>query len=418
MPITDACGSDRTAQTALSKEQALGRLLARVEPIGETESLATADGLGRVLAEPLVSAIEVPAWDNSAMDGYAVRHADLSSRGGRLRVAQRIPAGATGSFLEPGTAARIFTGAPVPAGGDTVVIQEVCEASHEWVRIPLDCKPGTNIRRAGEDIRAGAEVIGRGTRLAPQHLGLAASVGVARLCAFRRLRVAVFSSGDELVMPGEPLGPGQIYNSNRFMLLGLIQRLGCEVIDLGIVEDTLDATEQVLSRGAREADLVIGSGGVSVGEEDHVRAALERVGTLELWDIAIRPGKPLAFGRIGATPFIGTPGNPVSLFVTFCLFGIPAILRRQGVGGDLRPVTVKARAGFDWPRPDRRRELHRARIQTAPDGVPEILVFPSRSSAVLSSVVWANGLVEIRERQVIQRGDLVDFIPFEGLLSP
>lgn len=411
-------GGTRPTRTALSKEAALECLLARIEPIGGSESVATADALGRVLAEPLISPIDVPAWDNSAMDGYAVSHRDLPPRGGRLRIARRIPAGAAAGSLEPGTAARIFTGAPVPEGCDTVVIQEVCEASDGWVRIPLDCKPGANIRRAGEDIRAGAELIGRGTRLAPQHLGLAASVGAARLRVHRRLRVAVFSSGDELVMPGEPLGPGQIYNSNRFMLLGLLQRLGCEVVDLGIVADTLEATEAALTRGARESDLLIGSGGVSVGEEDHVRAALERVGTLELWDIAIRPGKPLAFGRIGATPFIGTPGNPVSLFVTFCLFGIPAVLRRQGVAGDLRPVTVKARAGFDWPRPDRRRELHRARVQAAPDGVPEILVFPNRSSAVLSSVAWANGLVEIRERQVIRRGDLVDFIPFEGLLSP
>jgi molybdopterin molybdotransferase len=415
MTTSDPHGCDATSGTSFTKEQALERLLSQVLPIGDSESVSTAAGLGRVLAEPVKSAINVPAWDNSAMDGYAVRHADLSG-GGRLRVAQRIPAGSVGSPLAPGTAARIFTGAPIPDGCDTVVIQEVCEAAGDWVRVPLDCKPGANIRRLGEDILAGDELITRGTRLAPQHLGLAASVGTAELRVYRRLRVAIFSSGDELAMPGQPLGTGQIYNSNRFMLLGLLQRLGCEVVDLGIVEDSLGATEQALRRGADESDLIVASGGVSVGEEDHIKTALERVGTLELWSIAIRPGKPLAFGHVGETPFIGNPGNPVSLFVTFCLFGIPVILKQQGVTGDLRPRTIQVRSGFDWPRPDKRREFHRARIQTRADGSQELIVFPSRSSAVLSSVAWADGLVEIPEGRVIQRGDLVDFIPFDGLL--
>lgn len=401
----------------LTKEQAIEALLARVEPINARESIDLAEGLGRVLAGPVMSGIDVPAWDNSAMDGYAIRHADLAGHGGRLRVAQRIPAGAVGAPLAPGTAARIFTGAPVPEGADTVVVQEVCLASADLVQIPLDTTPGANIRRLGEDIRAGATVIAPGTRLMPQHLGLAASVGAARLEVWRRLRVAIFSSGDELVMPGAPLGPGQIYNSNRFMLQGLLQRLGCEVIDLGIIEDDLAATEAALRRGAASADLIVGSGGVSVGEEDHIKTALERVGTLELWSVAIRPGKPLAFGRIDGTPFLGSPGNPVSLFVTFCLFGIPVIRRRQGVIGPLAPQRVQVRAGFDWPRPDKRRELHRARLQLGADGMPELAVYPSRSSAVLSSVTWAEGLVELPEGRVVQRGDPVDFIPFEGLLS-
>jgi molybdopterin molybdotransferase len=350
------------------------------------------------------------------MDGYAIRHADLAAHGGQLRVAQRIPAGATGHPLAPGTAARIFTGAPVPEGADTVVIQEVCEQEAGQVRIPLDCQYGANIRLAGEDIQTGAEVIAAGTRLAPQHLGLAASVGVAHLQVYRRLRVAVLVSGDELAMPGEPLGPGQIYNSNRFILCGLLQGLGCEVLDLGIIADTLDATTAALARGAREADLIVTSGGVSVGEEDHLKPAVEQLGALDLWNIAIRPGKPVAFGRVAGTPFFGSPGNPVSLFVTFCLFARPIVLRRQGVVGDLSPLTFKVRAGFDWPRSDRRTEFHRARLQTGADGAPELAVFPSRSSAALSSVAWAEGFVEIPPGRVIRRGEPVDFIPFASLL--
>jgi molybdopterin molybdotransferase len=374
------------------------------------------DALGRVLAEPVVSRIDVPSWDNSAMDGYAVRSADLTGEPPRLRVVQRIAAGSAGGQLPPGTAARIFTGAPIPPGADTVVVQEACERVGDAVLIRELPKRGANIRRAGEDIRNGTAVIAAGTRLGPAHLGLAASVGVAELEVCGRPRVALFCSGDELVMPGQPLGPGQIYNSNQFTAAALLRALGCEVVNLGIVEDSLEATCDALERAAAGADLVLATGGVSVGEEDHVKPAVERLGSLDLWKIAIRPGKPLAFGRVGGTPFLGTPGNPVSLFVTFVLFARPFILRMQG-RRDLDPVVIRALADFDWPKPDQRREFARARLEPAADGSLRVQAHPSRSSGVLSSVAWANGLAVIPEGQAPRRGDPVDFLPFSELLA-
>jgi molybdopterin molybdotransferase len=398
-------------------EEALELLLAHARPVADVERIPTMTGLARVLAEPVASAIDVPGWDNSAMDGYAVRVADLATTNGRMRVAQRIPAGVAGQPLEPGTAARIFTGAPVPEGADAVVIQEVCKTDGDDVRVPPDIDSGANIRRAGEDIAGGSQVIAAGTRLQAQHLGLAASVGTAELGVHRRLRVSVLSSGDELVMPGEPLGPGQIYNSNRFTLCGLLEALGCEVLDLGIVEDTLEATMEALSGAAERSDLILASGGVSVGEEDHVKLAVERLGSLDLWKIAIRPGKPLAFGHIGPTrtPFIGSPGNPVSLFVTFCIFARPFILRLQGITGSVQPQAMTAKAGFDWPRPDKRREFQRARLEPDENGEPRVGIYPSRSSGVLSSVAWANGLAVIPEGQALRQGDPIQFIPFSEL---
>lgn len=405
----------------LDMDQALDLLLSHARPLTQTESVDLLAGLGRVLAQPSISPIVVPPWDNSAMDGYAIRTVDLGPDGARLPVTQRIPAGARGEPLAPGSAARIFTGAPVPAGADAVVVQEVCtsgeDATGAWVQIPGGIAQGAHIRRAGEDIAAGTEVIPAGTRLGPQHLGLAASVGAATLCVYRRLRVAIFSTGDELANPGEPLGPGQIYNSNRYTLSALAMALGCEVVDLGIIPDTLDATIAALSQAAAGADLILASGGVSVGEEDHVKPAVERLGTLELWRIAMRPGKPVAFGHVAGTPFIGSPGNPVALFVTACLFARPFILLQQGVTGPVRPQPLMARAGFDWPNPDKRREFHRARLEPGPDGLPETHIHPSRSSAVLSSVTWANGLVVIAEGRVIRRGDQVPFLPFNELLT-
>lgn len=412
---SDDCGSGVDIGPTLTKDDAIEHLLSRAQPIAETETVPLADGLGRVLASPLVSSIDVPGWDNSAMDGYAVRRADVAACGGRLRVTQRIPAGAVGLALAPGTAARIFTGAPVPEGADAVVVQEVCETRGEHVLIPIDGSPATNIRRAGEHIRAGAKVLGTGTCLAPQHLGLAASVGITTLNVYRRLCVAVVSTGDELTMPGRPLEPGKIYDANHFTLVGLLQGLGCKILDLGIVRDSLADLIAALSRGKAGADLVLASGGVSVGEEDHVGPALRRLGALDLWGIALRPGKPVAFGRVGKTPFFGCPGNPVALFVTFFLFVRPVLLRMQGVSGDLTPPTFRARASFDWPKPAKRREFLRARIRRGDDGIPEAIVFPHRSSAMLSSVAWADGLLEIPEGRVVRRGELVDFLPLQYL---
>ncbi|MEJ1334568.1 MAG: molybdopterin molybdotransferase MoeA [Candidatus Sedimenticola sp. (ex Thyasira tokunagai)] len=399
-------------------EEALELLLSHARAVSEVERVATSEALGRVLAEPVTSRVTMPPWDNSAMDGYAINSADLTGDKPTLPISQRVPAGAAPEPLVPGTAARIFTGAPVPANADTVVIQEVCEQQGESVSICQIPTAGANIRRAGEDVQEGDEVLQAGIRLGPQHLGLAAAVGVAELPVRRRLKVALFSSGDELINPGQPLGPGQIYNSNEFTLKGLLQALGCEVVTLGIVADTFDATCSALKEAAANADLVMTSGGVSVGEEDHLKPAVEKLGSLDMWKVAIRPGKPLAFGHIDGTPFIGTPGNPVSLFVTYCLFARPFILKTQGVeGAELAPTPIMAKADFDWTKPDKRREFARAKLELDEQGEARISLYRSRSSGVLSSLAWANGLAILPEQQTFAKGDLVQFLSFSELLS-
>ena len=340
-----------------------------------------------------------------------LRAADVQAAGTVLPVSQRIPAGVVGAPLAEGSAARIFTGAQIPAGADAVVMQEQCEPiDDDKVRVNAVPLPGQWIRRRGEDVRANHVVLARGVRLTPQALGLAASVGAAALSVSRRPKVALFSTGDELVMPGEPLKPGAIYNSNRFTLRGLLLALGCEVTDLGIVPDRLDATRDTLRRAASGHDLILTCGGVSVGEEDHLRPAVSAEGKLDLWQIAIKPGKPLAFGAVGKALFLGLPGNPVSSFVTFVLVVRPVLLKLMGATA-LAPKAVALRADFDWPAPDRRREFLRARLV----GDRGLELFPNQSSGVLTSTVWADGLIDNPPGHAIARGDTVRFIPLAEL---
>ena len=406
----------------LSLDEALARLQegAVGHAIADIETVSTFDGLGRVLAAEVCSAIDVPGADNSSMDGYALRAAEAGP-GALLPVSQRIPAGTVGQPLVPGTAARIFTGAQVPAGADAVLMQEQAEAvageGLGAMRVRAAPQPGEWIRRRGEDVRAGDVVLARGARLSPQALGLAASVGAATLQVWRRPRVALLSTGDELVMPGQPLKPGGIYNSNRFMLRALLQASGCECSDLGIVPDQLPATRDALRRAAQGHDLILSTGGVSVGEEDHLKPAVMAEGRLDVWQVAIKPGKPLAFGAVRAEDgpealFVGLPGNPVSSFVTFLMCVAPLLRALQGAD-PAPPAALPLRADFDWPKADKRREFLRVRLN-AEGGLS---LFPNQSSAVLTSVVWADGLVDNAPGHAFRRGDAVRFLPLSELLA-
>ncbi len=403
----------------LSAQEALDLLLGAARAVSETETLATVDATGRVLAADQLSQLDVPPMDNTQMDGYAVHAADCASGAASLPVSQRIPAGHVGQPLQPGTAARIFTGALIPDGADAVIMQEQCALDEATGRVTISHAPksGEWIRRRGEDIRAGSTILACGTRLRAQELGLAASVGLASLPVFRRLKVAVFFTGDELTMPGEPLKPGAIYNSNRFTLRGLLQQLGCEVTDLGNVPDSFEATRNALRKAADGHDLILTSGGVSVGEEDHVKPAVESEGRLAMWQIAIKPGKPLAFGEVrrDGQPepafFVGLPGNPVSSFVTFLLFVRPFILALQGAAV-VPPRRYPMRADFDWAKPDRRNEFLRVRINERQG----LELFPNQSSGVLTSTVWGDGIIDNPPGQAIKAGDTVNFIPFSELL--
>lgn len=407
----------------LSLDDALQRLLSSASPQLATEQVPVGDADGRVLAQDVVSALHVPPHDNSAMDGYALRCGDVVQLGTTLPVSQRIAAGANGQPLQTGTVARIFTGAPVPPGADAVVMQEDCtalspnEASPDIPSVQVNRLPasGQNIRRAGEDVARGDVVLSRGQRLGPAELGLAASIGMAELTVSRRPRVALFSTGDELVMPGtvapQDMAPGAIYNSNRYFLSALLRRMGCVVTDMGIVPDQRDATVQALRDAAQAHDIILTSGGVSVGEEDHIKPAVQALGSLDLWQIAIKPGKPFAYGRIADAHFLGLPGNPVSSFVTFLVLVRPFLQQLQGMLG-IAMTTVAARSDFTWARADKRREFLRVR-RNAEGGLE---LFPNQSSGVLTSAVWGDGLVDNPPGKTIAPGDTVQYVSFAELL--
>ena len=398
----------------LSIDAALERLMTSARPLAETETLPAEAVLGRILAQDLVSQVNVPPLDNAAMDGYALRLADWSADAW-LPVSQRIPAGSLPQPLAAGSAARIFTGAPIPPGADTVVMQEDTETRAEGenslVRIARSPKLGSHVRRTGEDIRDGQTVLSPGVRLGPAQLGVAASVGATGLKVFRRLKVAVFFTGDEIIMPGQALPPGRIYNSNRATLLALLGRLGLEVLDLGQVPDKLEATVAVLERASKEADVVITTGGVSVGEEDHVKSAVERLGRLDMWKVAMKPGKPLAYGRVGEADFVGLPGNPVSAYVVYTLFVRPFLLARMGAL-PAPPMAFTVPANFAWPKPGKRREFLRARLE---DG--QAVLYPNQGSGVLTSLAWADGLVDVPDGVTVQPGDSVRFLPLGEWLA-
>lgn len=395
----------------LPMEAALERLLALADaaPIEQVEPVVLAEADGRVLAEPLIAALDLPPWANSAMDGYALRLADCN--GQALPISQRIQAGTAPTPLEPGTCARIFTGAPLPEGADTVEMQEnveLDEVGRVHFREPL--KVGQNVRAQGQETRSGEYVLPAGTRLGPIELGLAASLGAARLSVRRRLRVAVLSTGDELVEPGQALGPGQIYNSNRRLLIAWLQRLGCSVVDAGILPDDLQRTREALG-ALGEVDLILSTGGVSVGEADFLGIALREAGELALWKLAIKPGKPLTFGHYQGVPVIGLPGNPASTLVTFGLLARPYMLRRLGVQR-VEPLGFAVPAGFTWGKPGMRREYLRARLEHG-----RVVPYANQSSGVLRSAAWAEGLAEVMEGSTLAEGDMLRFIPLSEILG-
>ncbi|WP_164486567.1 gephyrin-like molybdotransferase Glp [Pseudomonas chlororaphis] len=392
-------------------EVALARLLEMAEatPILEREQLPLAVAQGRVLADDLISTLDLPPWPNSAMDGYALRASDW--KGEPLAVSQRIFAGQAPEPLAPGTCARIFTGAPVPAGADCVEMQENAKVQADGrVAFTEPLGAGQNIRPQGQETTVGECVLGAGTQLGPIELGLAGSLGCAELEVVRRVRVAVLSTGDELVEPGQALGPGQIYNSNRVLLCSWLQRLGCEVVDGGILPDDLPATRRRLAELA-DVDLILSTGGVSVGEADFLGIALREEGELTLWKLAIKPGKPLTFGHFRGVPVIGLPGNPASTLVTFALLARPYILRRQGVKA-LQPLQFQVPAGFAWPKPGNRREYLRGRLEQG-----RAVIYRNQSSGVLRSAAWAEGLVEVLEERTLVEGDWVNFIPLSEVLG-
>jgi len=394
-------------------DEALGILAARVSVIASPESVSLAAARGRILAEDVVAGRSVPPHDNAAVDGYAVYFDDLDPAGEtRLPLSGRVAAGQSAHTPARGTALRVFTGAPLPAGPDTCFMQEDCRADGDAVLLPPGIKRGANRRKAGEDVKSGATILHRGHRLRPQDIGLAASVGATHLDVYRSLRVGVFSTGDELREPGAPTPPGAVYDANRYVLLALLGQLGCAVEDFGIVPDRREAVREVLATAAGRCDAIITSGGMSTGEEDHVRAAVESLGSIHFWRLAVRPGRPVAFGQVKGVAFTGLPGNPVAMMVTFLRFARPVLLRLGGAA-DIEPHLFRVRAGFDAKKKLGRREWVRARLTAGEDGMPVAQRFPRDGAGILTSLVESDGLIELAENVTqVTAGAMVDFLPF------
>jgi molybdopterin molybdotransferase len=389
----------------LNVNEAISTLLENSKRLVQSEDIGLMEASGRTLASGVIAPIDVPPADNSAMDGYALRREDWQDEKTGIPLSQRITAGSVPGELAAGTAARIFTGAEVTPGADTVVMQEHCEASDDSVRILKLPGRGANIRRRGQDLSTGQKVLSAGQRLRAQDLGLAASLGIARIPVYRRLRVAVMSTGDELREPGEVIRPGQIYNSNRYVMKAQLTAWGFEVVDLGVARDDPEAVREMMLEAAAQADVIITSGGVSVGEEDHVKSVVESLGAIGLWRIAIKPGKPFAFGQVRGTPFLGLPGNPVSVFVTLLVIGRPYLFACQGIA-DTQVKPVPHVAGFD-KKGSAREDFLRVRATES-----DVELFSNQSSGVLFSTTWGDGLVRQGLGRDIRKGDLVDFLPY------
>ena len=411
------CDSPVFNSSLISTDEALKFLLDSAVVVDYKEHVSLDDSLGRVLASDIHSSINVPGFDNSAMDGYAIaiKDSQLSKTKHSFNVVDRIPAGKVGGKLKEGCAARIFTGAPIPPGANSVIMQEECGVSEDGALITISrsVQLNENIRPTGNDIAEGDVILCEGKKIQPQDISLAASVGISELIVFKKVVVGVFFTGDELVDPGLPLGPGEIYNSNRYALVSLIKQAGCEVVNLGNVEDKLSATCSALENLEKKCDLIMTTGGVSVGEEDHVRPAVESLGELKLWKIRMKPGKPLAYGRINKTPFIGLPGNPVSSFVTYCIFALPYIKKMQG-NEKYKSKSIKVRANFNCNRAKPRREFARARLDYS-TGSPVANLYPKQGSDVMSSIVWSDGLIEIPEDTTFEVGETLNFFPINEL---
>ncbi len=397
-------------------DEALDALLSKAVLTTQTEALPIESALGRILAQNITSVLNVPPHHNSMMDGYAVCASDAEAikAGDVFKISQRIAAGSIGQSLESGTVARIFTGAAMPEGADSVIMQEEAIEIEGGVKFSNPSfQPAQNVRHIGEDIAEGAVVLSKGHKLRAQDLGLIASIGIAQVLVFQPLTIATFTTGDELLEPGETAEVGKIYNANRYILAGLIPRLGFQLIDLGRVEDTLEATVEALKQAASVADVVITTGGVSVGDEDHIKSAIGQVGHLDLWKVKMKPGKPLAYGEVAGKPFIGLPGNPVSAFSTFNLFARPFLLKMQGQQSvQLQPLWLKA--NFNWSKKGFRRDFVRAQLENRGQETV-VTLFPNQGSGVLTSTVWADGLAVIPEDSTVSQGDYVAYYPFNDM---